>query len=545
MKKDTLILVGCYNLTDEALEKESATRRKQYIAVTLDAREAIRTGYARKNWESDGHTASNGSQHVADFLLSKLEPDLNRYGVICGSAVPEFDHILSDEEATKIIEGEMARYDEVLAVSRAAYDKRANSNTVMTSLEASYDLTKEAHEELFLTRTSTTRKQFIEFSVSAREALRTGYISLHESGCPSRIGDATSTLVKLRPNFCSVGVLRASDSPPIFDHILTAEEATSLVVEEMARYDMVLAESKAKIEADRKSEKEKKDKEAEKHRSEIDDFLTDLDYYTPRIKRGEACVIDVKHADPCWFEMEGERVALRYDLVDLHPDGDWDTERAEATKRFFAEEREKRHDEPILTWIKAYGSPRLRKAVFEANLLDQVRELYHDERLAHDLLGWKFLHYATLTRDLMRAPFDHELDTFIEVAQTWPTKNARLCMIRKQHENAFTDEPIVVMECPWDKEHAPVGLLLPASAPGSAPVENLTKDPNIDSHKEFYENLPSGTILMDCAGVPVRIMEMKGLHATGVRTLGNGKPNQEILAWSGRLSKKSYRLITA
>jgi len=220
-----------------------------------------------------------------------------------------------------------------------------------------------------------------------------------------------------------------------------------------------LAESRAKIETDQKSRKEKEAKEKEERRNEIEDFLTDLDCYTPRIKRGEPCVIDTEHTDPEWFEMEGERVVLRYDLADANQD--WDIDRAKATKEFFIEERRKRVDEAVLAWIKEHGSPRLRKAVFEANVFDQVQELYHDERLAHDLPGWKFLRDSKLELSFIplwktRTLLDHEIDALIEATKKWPLEKARLCMVTKEVEDANGESmdvimhfPFLIMECYW------------------------------------------------------------------------------------------------
>ena len=458
----TILLVVCYDLTDEALEKapRPGITKRQYIAVTLDKAEAIRTGCARKIWSSNENAPSSATYDHDGFLLCKIEPNLAQLGVTRGPTIPEFDHFLTGAEATEIIEREMVRYDEVLAVSRAAYDKRANSNTVMITLTAMYNLTEEAHRELFLTGTPTTLEQSIDVTVSAREALRTGYIRLHASGCPSSVvGNAQRLLSKLAPNLEFVGVLRETIEVQQFDHVLTTEEATKLVIWEMARYDGVLAESRAKIETDQKSRKEKEAKEKEERRNEIEDFLTDLDCYTPRIKRGEPCVIDTEHTDPEWFEMEGERVVLRYDLADANQD--WDIDRAKATKEFFIEERRKRVDEAVLAWIKEHGSPRLRKAVFEANVFDQVQELYHDERLAHDLPGWKFLRDSKLELSFIplwktRTLLDHEIDALIEATKKWPLEKARLCMVTKEVEDANGESmdvimhfPFLIMECYW------------------------------------------------------------------------------------------------
>jgi hypothetical protein len=488
----TILLVACYNLTDEALEKapRPGITKRQYIAVTLDKAEAIRTECARKIWSSSENAPSSATYDHDGFLLCKIEPNLTQLGVTRGPTIPEFDHFLTGAEATEIIERGMARYDEVLAVSRAAYDKRANSNTVMITLTAVYDLTIEAHRELFLAGTPTTLEQSIDVTVSAREALRTGYIRLHASGCPSSVvGNAQRLLSKLAPNLEFVGVLRETIEVQQFDHVLTTEEATKFVVEEMARYDVVLNDSKAKIEADQKSRKENEEKEAEKHRREIVDFLIDLNYYMPMIKKGESCIIDAEHTDPEWFEMEGERVVLRYDLANANPESTWDTERAKATKEFFIKERQKRVDEVVLAWIKEHGSPQLKKAVFEAKIFEQVQELYHDERLTHDLPGWKFLRGVNLeTRSSplwkTRTLLEHEVDALIEATKKWPLEKARLCMVTKEVEDANGESmdvimhfPFLIMECPWDKKHACVGLLLVAPLLTNAKVEESSKKP--------------------------------------------------------------------
>lgn len=187
--------------------------------------------------------------------------------------------------------------------------------------------------------------------------------------------------------------------------------------------------------------------------------------------------------------MEGERVVLRYDLANANPESTWDTERAKATKEFFIKERQKRVDEVVLAWIKEHGSPQLKKAVFEAKIFEQVQELYHDERLTHDLPGWKFLRGVNLeTRSSplwkTRTLLEHEVDALIEATKKWPLEKARLCMVTKEVEDANGESmdvimhfPFLIMECPWDKKHACVGLLLVAPLLTNAKVEESSKKP--------------------------------------------------------------------
>jgi hypothetical protein len=460
MKKGirTSVLVACYNLSDEALMREKpATTKKQYIAVSIDEKEAIRTGYLRRKWKSND--SAFDIYDATDFLLCKIEPNLTQLGVTRSLAVPEFDHILSETEAQEMIEREMARYDEVLTVSRAAYNERVYANTIMVTLPAVYNLTEEAHRELFLTGplegTPVAREQRIDVTVSAREALRTGYIRLDDKGYTFPTQIPIHTFAKLRPDLSQVGVLRQFS--PAFDHILTSEEATKLVEEEMARYDMVLDESKVKIEADQKSRKENEEKEAEKRRKEIDDFLTDLNYYMPMIERDVPHVIDAEHTNPEWFEIDGlERVILRYDLASDDPGSAWSTNQAKETREFFRKEQEKQDLEEIATWIKEHGSPRLKK-ILTMGLMKNPMRAYHLERLAIELPGWDFLTQPTKEQE---DPTENEIDALILAREKWPEGNVGLVLVplyRVERIPMMPQDtkwgPALIMRCPWDKNN--------------------------------------------------------------------------------------------
>jgi hypothetical protein len=256
----TLPFVAEYGLTDEAFKRQKAItpdiEKRQCAIVYLNRKEAVKTGYAQE---------VNKSYFITDnFPLCKLEPDLTRIGVIRNLPIPAFDYILSVKEATEMVEREMARYDDVLAVSRAAYDKRANTNTGMVTLTGTYTLTEEAHRELFLAGTPTTREQTINVTVDAQRTLRAEYLYLDRNGKASPARSSSGLFSKLTP--ANERILRETNVPPEFDHVLTTEEATKLVISEMDRYDDALIE---------------------RMEEEIDDLIKKLEHYPPEIKNLE------------------------------------------------------------------------------------------------------------------------------------------------------------------------------------------------------------------------------------------------------------------
>lgn len=93
------------------------TPRLRKVTVTLDATEAIRTGYAAISQDGDITMRLQPSSMLRKLepILSKQEPDL--LVPSCWDP-PEFDHILTEAEATKFILGEMKRFDKVLAVAK-------------------------------------------------------------------------------------------------------------------------------------------------------------------------------------------------------------------------------------------------------------------------------------------------------------------------------------------------------------------------------------------------------------------------------------------
>jgi hypothetical protein len=116
----TIRVIGSYVLAKEALGKDptldpKALGQVQLIGFNINRQEAIRTGYI--------DSRANEVEHVV-YAFSKLRPALDRLGVCRFPSIVEFDHILSEEEAAKLIADNMALYDEVLAVSRAENEKR-------------------------------------------------------------------------------------------------------------------------------------------------------------------------------------------------------------------------------------------------------------------------------------------------------------------------------------------------------------------------------------------------------------------------------------
>jgi phage FluMu protein Com len=113
-------------------------------------------------------------------------------------------------------------------------------------LEGIYYLSDDAHE-------LAERTQKISITVNACEAIRTGYAWINHAGMIAQLGDPRALFFKLEPAFGSPKALfcktpsvtrRWEFDPREFDRILTEKEATDFVVNEMSRFDAVLAEAK-------------------------------------------------------------------------------------------------------------------------------------------------------------------------------------------------------------------------------------------------------------------------------------------------------------
>jgi hypothetical protein len=126
-KGETIRVVGSYTLTKEALKNDPALdprilEQRQLVAFNINRQEAIRTGYIDS-------TTNDGCVGLIDlvqiiYAFSAPRAMMDRVGVTRLPPVRGFDHILSEEEAAKIVADNMTLYDKALAVSRAKEDER-------------------------------------------------------------------------------------------------------------------------------------------------------------------------------------------------------------------------------------------------------------------------------------------------------------------------------------------------------------------------------------------------------------------------------------
>jgi hypothetical protein len=463
-KRPSVALCGKYRLTHDSYSTISVNNpcviMIQNILFKVDAEEAARTGYASNARSPDGSILyGQFNWGDEDLTFSELEPDLDRVGVIRKDPLRVLDHILTATEAAAIVTNEMKRYDEVLGVSQKIQELKDKNQSTTVVLVGKYFLTKEAHENLALSGIKTARQQRVPVVLDAREAIRTKYARIDENGCIVSLDSEQALLQRIEPNELYSDTIRYEQIKE-FDHVLTVEEATKIVTDEMARFDEVLADSKAKaeicarkieeIKAKEKAEKQILDESRQKSKNA---FLAELNCYMPRIVAGEPCVIDSnEHGTPVWFKIDGKGIDVRYDLLD--------NQECEAVKKTLLGEWRKRADAEITAWIQVHGSPRLRKAV-EVGLLSQIRGAYRSERLAIDLPGWVFLSEEQQRHIKVRLnPPESAIDAFREAILKWPEGNARLSSIRiLQKPPAFEDwAPFLVMKCPF--HNALIGLLL-------------------------------------------------------------------------------------
>jgi hypothetical protein len=128
----TIVLKGIYCLNAAAcgltrLEGKLVEKTHE-ISVTINAREALRTGYAWINHA--GAIAQLGDPRA---LFFKLEPAIGSPRELFYKTLgvtrrwkfdpQEFDHILTEKEATDFVVGEMKRFDEVLSVAQAMTER--------------------------------------------------------------------------------------------------------------------------------------------------------------------------------------------------------------------------------------------------------------------------------------------------------------------------------------------------------------------------------------------------------------------------------------
>jgi hypothetical protein len=122
MSNPLTVRLECEYLIPKEMQKKEVlagrrTPRLRRVSVTLDAAEAIRTGYAAISHDGDITMRLQPGQ-----MLRKLEPVLSDQDpdLLFQSSwdPPEFDHLLEESEALGIILGEMKRFDEVLAEAK-------------------------------------------------------------------------------------------------------------------------------------------------------------------------------------------------------------------------------------------------------------------------------------------------------------------------------------------------------------------------------------------------------------------------------------------
>jgi len=146
MSNPLTVRLECEYLIPKEVQKKEVlaghrTPRLRKVSVTLDAAEAIRTGYAAISQDGDITMRLQPSQMLRklDGVLSQQDPNL-----LFSSSwdPPEFDHILEESEALGLILGEMKRFDEVLAEAKGkkeeslqAKDEDVHASTVFTNIK--------------------------------------------------------------------------------------------------------------------------------------------------------------------------------------------------------------------------------------------------------------------------------------------------------------------------------------------------------------------------------------------------------------------------
>jgi hypothetical protein len=105
-------------------------------------------------------------------------------------------------------------------------------------------------------------------------------------------------------------------------------------------------------------------------------------------------------------------------------------------------------------WIRANGSRRLRKGL-DAGLVDQMRGVYRDERIAHALgvgwIAWKDAEESEI-EELLN-PDEARLDALAEAQARFPAAaDVRLRSVGIVDEDGgeTTWRPALVLDCPWD-----------------------------------------------------------------------------------------------
>jgi hypothetical protein len=139
----TITLECEYLIPKEMQKKEVLAGRRtscfRKVSVTLDAAEAIRTGYAQISQDGDLTMRLQPSQMLRklDGVLSKQDPNLLFSPWV--SSPPEFDHILEESEALGLILGEMKRFDEILAEAKKKKEDASAHAEVESERQAACD----------------------------------------------------------------------------------------------------------------------------------------------------------------------------------------------------------------------------------------------------------------------------------------------------------------------------------------------------------------------------------------------------------------------
>lgn len=97
----------------------------------------------------------------------------------------------------------------------------------------------------------------------------------------------------------------------------------------------------------------------------------------------------------------------------------------------------------MIFWIRDHGSERLKKAV-EANVENQCRGVYRDERLALELPGWQWLDDDAEISDA-RNPSEAALDALLEARRSQGEK-VKLCKVRESCDENLDEE---AEDNPW------------------------------------------------------------------------------------------------
>lgn len=311
----------------------------------------------------------------------------------------------------------------------------------MFTITARYEISKEARIALALAGTPAAQYQVISFEADAAAAVERGLVSVNASGQLVQVygrgegyGGKLGEACPLRSGYFS-----SNHIPWVTDHVLTQEEA-------VARYEAAWKVTVA-------------EREAERAKNEASRRATQ-----ERITR---CV-DLMRAGlpPDWiFSGWGDDVSpnpdsesvtcaiseLPSDLRGAVRDEKMRREKDEKARKAAAEQavRDKRD-----AWIASHGSDRLKKGL-AAGLIDSMRGIYRDERIAVDLgAGWKVWCDENESDDILN-PLEDEINALLEAQRNLSDSDVQLVSA----SDGTRWHHALKMTCPWDSSFSVICYL--------------------------------------------------------------------------------------